>query len=302
MNPLISVIIPVYNVEAYLARCLDSVIGNTYRNLEIICVDDGSTDNSLEILRRYEASDPRIVVISQKNSGVSSARNAALDSMHGEFVSFLDSDDWLHPQAFELLAMAQLQSSADVVIGRHSSVREFHPQTQAPVVFSNEKCMEKSALDVFKNHHLGSYCWGRIIRAKSVGPLRFHEDFSYSEDTLFNLELNEQCPDLKYCVLDCPVYYYFIRDDSVTREIGIDKRMDFINYCVRRNKSGTRNPLFFVVAVCRLLRFIKVYRAIPDAVKTFSKGLRRYLPRIWFSRLFTLREKIRFSVRSFSPG
>ena len=96
-TPLISVIIPVYNVEAYLPRCLDSVIQNTYRNLEIICVDDGSTDGSPEILRDYAQRDARITVITKENGGVSSARNAGLDRATGEFVAFIDSDDFVHP-------------------------------------------------------------------------------------------------------------------------------------------------------------------------------------------------------------
>ena len=85
-EPLISVVIPVYNMEQYLARCLDSVLNNTYRNLEVLCVDDGSRDRSLEILREYEKRDSRIIVIAKENGGVSSARNAGLDRMTGELV------------------------------------------------------------------------------------------------------------------------------------------------------------------------------------------------------------------------
>ena len=103
---LISVIIPIYNMEQYLERCLDSVLNNTYRNLEIICVDDGSTDSSLEILRRWEEKDPRIVVITKENGGVSSARNAGLDRMAGDYVSFVVSDEFVHPQYFEALLFA----------------------------------------------------------------------------------------------------------------------------------------------------------------------------------------------------
>ena len=89
----ISVIIPVYNTERYLPRCLDSVLSNTYDNLEVICINDGSTDNSINILDNYKVSDERVVVINQKNSGVSAARNAGINVATGEYIAFIDSDD-----------------------------------------------------------------------------------------------------------------------------------------------------------------------------------------------------------------
>ena len=99
----ISIIIPVYNVEAYLPSCLDSIINNTFRDLEIICVDDGSPDNCGSILDKYAAEDSRIVVIHQENQGVAVARNNGIREAKGEFVAFIDSDDWIHPQYFQTL-------------------------------------------------------------------------------------------------------------------------------------------------------------------------------------------------------
>lgn len=100
-QPLVSVIIPVYNVERYLAQCLDSVSHQTYQNLEIICVNDGSRDGSPDILRRYADEDARIQVIGKANGGVSRARNDALDCARGEYIMFVDSDDWGEPDACE---------------------------------------------------------------------------------------------------------------------------------------------------------------------------------------------------------
>ena len=98
---LLSVIIPVYNVEPYLEQCLDSVINQTYKNLEIICINDGSTDNSLKILEKYQKKDNRIKLINQKNKGLSEARNAGLDVAKGEYIAFVDSDDYLELNAYE---------------------------------------------------------------------------------------------------------------------------------------------------------------------------------------------------------
>lgn len=101
MSLRISVIIPVYNTERYLHRCLDSIINQTYKNLEIICINDGSSDNSLDILREYEKNDTRITVITQKNSGLSAARNLGMAYSTGDFISFVDSDDSLVLTCYE---------------------------------------------------------------------------------------------------------------------------------------------------------------------------------------------------------
>ena len=116
LHNLISVIIPVYNVQDYLPRCLDSVINNSYRNLEIICVNDGSTDRGLEILRDYEKKDSRIHVFSKKNGGLSSARNEGLKHCTGKWVAFIDSDDWIHKNYFEVLLNHQKENDYDVVV------------------------------------------------------------------------------------------------------------------------------------------------------------------------------------------
>lgn len=114
MKALISVIIPVYNAARYLRRCLDSLVGQTYRELEIICVNDGSTDESESILTEYAGCDSRVKVIHQENSGVSVARNNGLAAARGEFVTFADADDWVEPFGYEC-AVGYFEDGVDVV-------------------------------------------------------------------------------------------------------------------------------------------------------------------------------------------
>lgn len=121
-----SIIIPVYNIEQHLRQCLDSVVSQTLDDLEIICVDDGSTDTSLQILEEYAAEDDRLQVISQKNSGPGAARNAGFERATGEFVIFLDSDDWFEPDFLELMTQKAEQTEADITICR---AVEFDTQT-----------------------------------------------------------------------------------------------------------------------------------------------------------------------------
>ena len=121
----ISVIIPVYNVEKYLRRCLESVINNTYTNLEIICINDGSSDNSLKILNEYAARDSRVVVFSKSNGGLSSARNKGIKKSTGEYITFIDSDDWVHPQFFEILIQSLQNDNTDAAICGFSQVEKY---------------------------------------------------------------------------------------------------------------------------------------------------------------------------------
>lgn len=114
--PKISVIIPVYNTEKYLSRCLDSVVNQTFKDLEIICVNDGSTDNSNEILDRYASKDNRITVINQKNGGLSAARNTGLRHASGQYIGFVDSDDWIDIDYYECLIGLAERNNADIVM------------------------------------------------------------------------------------------------------------------------------------------------------------------------------------------
>ena len=112
----ISLIIPVYNVEKYLARCLDSVINQTFKDLEIICIDDGSTDNSSDILQNYALKDERIVVIRQANAGLSAVRNVGISRAKGEYICFIDSDDWIDFDFCEKLYNSAEKHSADIAV------------------------------------------------------------------------------------------------------------------------------------------------------------------------------------------
>ena len=115
-QPLISVIVPVYNVENYLPRCLDSIINQTYTNLEILLVDDGATDNSGKLCDEYAQKDNRIRVFHKENGGVSSARNMGLDNATGEYIAFVDSDDYIDKCMYEIMLNSSVQNNADIVV------------------------------------------------------------------------------------------------------------------------------------------------------------------------------------------
>ena len=122
--PVISVIIPVYNAEKYLEKCLNSVIKQTLKDIEIICINDGSTDGSLNILQKYSEKDKRFIIIDQKNSGQSVARNKGLSVAKGEFIGFVDSDDWIDDDFYEKLYDAAIEYKADIAAGNILRVNE----------------------------------------------------------------------------------------------------------------------------------------------------------------------------------
>lgn len=178
---LISVIIPVYNMEMYLNRCLDSVRLNTYKNLEIICINDGSKDSSLQILREYEKTDDRFIIIDQKNQKLSAARNAGMNIARGEWMAFIDSDDWVHPQYFEALVTVAEKEHSDITICDALITSEFSKDYEMLDINSIAyKNISKAELG--KLHVARSRVWGRLYRRDIIGDHRFISGAERVED------------------------------------------------------------------------------------------------------------------------
>ena len=172
-NATISIIVPVYNRELFLDKCIDSLVNQTYRELEIILVDDGSTDSSLEKCRAWEAKDPRIVVIVQENGGVSSARNAGIAAATGTFIGFADSDDSVEPEMFETLVTPMLQYE-DIDISSCGFEYIYLDADNSHRVFSDKpfRCTQQEAqvmlFDRKNNHHFKGYTWNKLYRSSII--------------------------------------------------------------------------------------------------------------------------------------
>ena len=209
MQPLISVIIPVYNVEKYLARCLDSVIGQTYENLEIICVNDGSPDNSLAILHEYASKDSRIKIIDQKNTGVSAARNAGLSCATGEFISFVDSDDTIAPSCYET-CIEHMTDDVDVVAFSFSEVVGKNEREVCTLPFEGKIRFAEGML--LKQ---GWETCFKIFRARTLKKygMTFREGFIY-EDMEFCARFFLVCRPITYYI-NKPFYDYWQNSESI---------------------------------------------------------------------------------------
>ncbi len=179
-EPKISVIVPVYKVEPYLRKCLDSIVNQTYRNLEIILVDDGSPDNCGAICDEYAAGDGRIRVIHQENGGVSSARNAGLSAATGEWVGWVDSDDWIEPDMYEYLLKNALEQNADIAVCSHYEV---HRETEVFCGWTGVQLLDtEAALKLLlENNQMKNLLWDRLWRREILDGLVFPVGHTYED-------------------------------------------------------------------------------------------------------------------------
>lgn len=220
----VSIIIPIYNAEKYLKRCLDSVINQTYKNIEIICINDGSKDNSLNILKEYAKKDRRIIIIDNENKGVSSARNEGIKKSTGEYITFVDSDDWLEVDAVEILYNTILEKNVDVVRSNYYRNFEYEKNECIGNLFdltnkiynTKDKHFCTSVIDKLLDDTIQGYVWLLFTKRESVLKTSlFKEDIHLLEDIIFYIELFSKVDNIFF--LDKPTYHYYCNVNSCTK-------------------------------------------------------------------------------------
>lgn len=217
MNYLISVIIPVYNMEQFIKTCVSSVINQTYTNIEIILVNDGSTDSSEAICTEIAQSHTNITLINQENHGVSYSRNMGLQVAKGQFITFLDADDTLLPNGIELLLEAAIEHNADMTIGK------IFKNEKIPIgVFENNEFLIKALED----NPIAYYSCRILYKRIFVQNLAFLEGYVSSEDSYFIFECALRKP--KVVTINEQVYNYYINPNSVTRTAFTKKKYNDI--------------------------------------------------------------------------
>ncbi|MBQ3556569.1 MAG: glycosyltransferase [Oscillospiraceae bacterium] len=222
-DPKISIVVPVYKVEPYLRKCLDSIVNQTYRNLEIILVDDGSPDNCPAICDEYAARDERIVVIHQKNGGLSAARNSALDISTGEYLGFVDSDDWIEPDMFEYLLTNMCSVDADIGFCGHI---EEYPNRSKQKCWPQAEVMdrENALKNLLEDKTLHNYVWDKLWKRELFNGVRFpagktFEDMAVVHRPFINAQRVVFLPEAKY--------HYLQRPGSILADASIRNRINF---------------------------------------------------------------------------
>ena len=217
---LVSIIVPVYNVEKYLEKCLDSIINQTYKDIEIILIDDGSKDNSGEICDVYAKRDNRILVIHKKNTGVSDTRNKGIKVANGKYICFIDSDDSVTLNYVEKLVRPTRNEDYDLVI---CNFQKLFPDKVLDMSFSNIKCFSGIFLQDYQFlYTITSFPCGKLYKASLIKEknIIFPVDFTDAEDQMFNFQY--YCYVKKYYLINEPLYYYWQRSGSASKNNSLE--------------------------------------------------------------------------------
>lgn len=266
----VSVIVPVYNVEKYLKRCLDSLINQTLSDIDIICINDGSKDSSLQILEQYAQKDSRIVIYNQENSGLSVARNTGLEHASGEYIGFVDSDDWVDLDFYEKLYNSAKNNNADIAVA--DFIRE-HPNKKPKRLKLKEEKIYTTPEDKFmicKVHREGCV-WNKIYRTefiKSINlkfvPKMYYEDRDFTIRSLYFSKKLVTTPNT--------YYRYFVNSKSI-----VNKRRNYIQ------------DEHYIIVRQQVLQFIKEHNIkVPDGL--YKAEIYRY--KLFGKTLFTIKESI----------
>ena len=311
-TPLISVIIPVYNVEKYLHRCLDSVIAQTYQNLEIICVDDGSIDESGRICDQYAVRDARIKVIHQENQGLSAARNRGLDAAEGEYIAFVDSDDYILEDMYKKMLDKLLNYSVDLCVCQWQY--EFSDGRQVvkkknidPTIYGCKTSLEFARFLYRGNYENGVVvaAWNKLYRRALLDKIRFegriHEDEAFCGRIM--------AKNISVYVMEEQFYVYAQNGDSLTNKPFSANKFFFLDVLAERRELFKSDA--FIRQETELL-YCNMYieyclRARKDGVEVSHPERYRQIFRKMFSSLrregkANIKFRLRMMLFSFSPS
>lgn len=220
--PELTIIVPVYNVEKYLPKCIESILVQSFTDFELILIDDGSSDRCGEICDEYAAKDSRIVVIHQKNLGVSAARNAGLEIARGTYIGFVDSDDWIEPEMYQVLISAAKETCGDLIICGSKQWNEtggfLQNDFQSTGIYNQEQLLK--ALYSVPNP-LGGVLWNKLFKREIIGAIRFRKDLRNCEDDVFLIQsLFNTATGVK---LSDPLYNVVLRRYSASRSENVQQ-------------------------------------------------------------------------------
>ena len=292
----VSIIVPVYNVEKYLNRCVESIVKQTYTNLEIILVDDGSPDNCPAMCDAWAERDSRIKVIHKENGGVSSARNIGIDNADGDYISFVDSDDYVENNFISsLLSGCQNNEAQLSVCGYYENDKVVKAEASALVnandadimLFDNDDCP-----------YFQGFSCNKLYRKDIITDncLKFDESIKLCEDTLFNFNYLK-CID-NVCIVDKAVYHYCLREDSVVGARKIQNYFDLIALTNRFIEESSGEELIDVIVYWSFKFWIRVIdnfiinKAGKDYYKITVSKIKKYYHMIMHSKRYSNVEKI----------
>ena len=308
INNMISIIVPVYNTEKFLQACLDSIVAQTFTDFEAILVDDGSTDGSGRICDEYAAKDNRFIVIHKKNEGVSVARNKGVSLAKGDFVSFIDSDDYIHPQMIDILYNEINKGDFSISMCLEQNVEEYdsygciHTLTDytTKIIDENELIYGITHEGKDKKHFV--HCLGKLYRKAIIGDLLFDESISLSEDLLYNFELFLK--GISVVRILTPLYFRtLLRGNSLSSKKSTDMIYNAGIYHKCLSYIPKTKPLFRSYVIKNICNRIVAFKEqnkdteLKQLAKTKGRELFNSIKwEMWRNNDISYREKIKYTV------
>lgn len=324
---LVSVIVPVYNSEKYIRRCIESIINQSYKNIELILINDGSTDNSSEICKEYSRSDNRIRVIDTENSGPSAARNIGIENSKGSFIFFIDSDDFIENYALDLLIKNYNQYKADITVCDFNKIKDYNSDSKPHDTFLSSKLLTKQDIIEYSRYYLKkpnryllfAYSWGRLFKSAIIknNNITYNIDLRTFEDVAFNFDYLKYTNTIYF--LKENIYNHLIYDSfsSATMTIGDNPKQmlgykqalidigDFLKNSISdadiKKEVGHADVYLTIIQLVRICGQINnsnksnIYKLINEIIsdKKFRNNLKFYSPSKGDSRILPILMKLK---------
>ena len=315
MNDKISIIIPIYNVKKYINKCIESIINQTYKNLEIILVDDGSTDGSGKICDEFKKEDNRIVVIHKKNEGVSSARNEGLKIATGDYIGFIDADDFIEEDMyFKLLSKIEKDNTKMVVCNAYledeneNQVYDF--KTNAKDVIDRHELMDRIMNDFVFQGYMWNKLYDRQLIYRDNDYLKFDCSISNLEDRLYNLELIDKNKKFNVSYIDEKLYHYIQRENSAIHNRYNDKyfskfyaNIKEIEILEKNNFDTNEMKANFIIEYVKAKNKIKIMKTESKVLNNeyIINNIDNYKKEIKTRKLKSKKLRIKFFIATTAP-
>ena len=308
-NPIISIVVPIYNVEKYINKCINSILNQTFYEFELILVDDGSKDQSGKICDEYLIKDNRVKVIQKKNGGLSSARNTGLNIAVGEYVIFIDSDDFINKNMIEILYKSIIKNSSDIVICRYNEVledkvKDYIDQEIVCISHINEKNFTNiEALNELYEINAGVFtvAWNKLYRKKLFDDLRYTENRIHEDEYIIH-ELLYRSNKITYIPIE--LYNYVKRRNSIMSTEFSFRNFDAIYAFVERMKffkDKNLKSLKYKAEYNYITKYFKYYYTIKNNKDEMKKVFNANLYELLKNPLFNLKEKILWIIFYIRP-
>lgn len=280
----VSVVVPIYKVEKYIHRCIDSILNQTYTNLEVILVNDGSPDDGGAIADAYKVKDTRVKVIHKANGGLSDARNAGMKKVTGKFTMFVDSDDWLDINMIKTMVEKSNQFTADIVQAAFYYAYDdnlyidnrYFEQKNEPIILDNQSLM----CELVRNEKVKNFAWGKLYKTEIIKDIPFKKGVLF-EDVFWAHHVMHRVS--KYLILQQPFYYYYQRDDSIVASYspenldilkGLKERHRFIE---KNYKELTSESYQLILKTCLIHYHLLVINRRQDKQGMHRKEIKQYI-------------------------